>query len=386
MDARPTALKNATVFTGEQLIEDCSLIVDNGRVAQLVPHGQPPGGAEEVIDLAGRRIAPGFVDLQVNGGGGLLFNNSPTVDALRAIAAAHARFGTTTFLPTIISDDYAVMRRAIGAVRQARRERVPGVVGIHLEGPFLSPERRGAHDAGKLRTMDEEAIELLTSPRPDLATLITLAPERTTPESIARLREAGAVVFGGHSTASYEQCLAAIDAGLGGFTHLFNGMEPIRGRDPGMVGAALDSRHCRFSIIADGHHVHPALLRLALHARSKGGAILVTDAMATVGSDSTSFELYGRRIELRDGALRDQGGSLAGSNLGMIDAVRNVMRMAGLHWTEAVCMASSEPARALGLDGQRGHIRPDCRADFVELDRSMNLRRTWISGIPISSN
>ncbi|MCY4478195.1 MAG: N-acetylglucosamine-6-phosphate deacetylase [Gammaproteobacteria bacterium] len=384
MDARTTALTNATVFTGERVIEDCSLIVEKGRFGELVPHGPPPGGAEKVIDLKGRRIAPGFIDLQVNGGGGVLFNNSPTVGALSAMAAAHARFGTTAFLPTIISDDYAIMRAAIGAVRQARKEELSGVAGIHLEGPFLSPARRGTHDAARLRALDEEAIELLTSPRPDLVTLITLAPEKTTPERIARLCDTGAIVFGGHSTASYKQCLAAIDAGLGGFTHLFNGMEPIRGRDPGMVGAALDSPHCRFSIIADGHHVHPALLRLAVQAGKGGRALLVTDAMPTLGSKNTSFELYGETIELHQGVLRDASGSLAGANLGMIDAVRNVMRFADLDWTEAVRMASSYPARAIGVDKERGFIRPGYAADFVELGDDMALHRTWSGGEPVS--
>lgn len=384
MGAHATAFINATVFTGERVRDNCSVIVEDGRIAGLNSGDGPlPGGVESVIDVKGRRLAPGFVDIQVNGGGGVLFNNAPTVDALRAMSAAHARFGTTAFLPTLISDDDAVMRKAIDAVRQARREGLSGVLGIHLEGPFLSRRRRGAHDAGKLRPMDESAMELLTSPLPDLVTLITLAPERTTPEMIARLSQAGAVVFGGHSAAGYEQCLAAASAGLSGFTHLFNGMEPVRGRDPGMAGAALDSPDCVFSIIADGHHVHPALLRLALNAGKKGRALLVTDAMPTAGSDSGSFELYGETIGLDGGVLKNAGGSLAGSNLGMIDAVRNAMRMAGLDWTEAVRMASSHPARALGVEHERGFVRPGYAADFVELDEDMSLHRTWVAGEPV---
>lgn len=380
MGAHARALVNATVFTGERVHGNCSVIVEDGRIADLSPNGRAPGGMETVIDLEGRRLAPGFIDLQVNGGGGVLFNNSPTVGALRAMSAAHARFGTTAFLPVVISDGFEIMRMAIDAVRRARLADLPNVLGIHLEGPFLAPERRGAHDAGKLLTMDESAVELLTSPLPDLVTLITLAPERTTPELIANLREAGAVVFGGHSAAGYEQCLAAIDAGLSGFTHLFNGMEPVRGRDPGMVGAALGSEDCVFSIIADGHHVHPALLRLALNAGKRGRALLVTDAMPTVGSEATSFALYGEKIELDRGVLRNQAGSLAGSNLGMIHAVRNAMRIAGLEWTEAVRMASGRPARVLGLESERGFIRPGYAADFVELDSDMGLYRTWLGG------
>ena len=381
MGAHARAFVNATVFTGERVRKNCSVLVADGLIAGVEPGGGPlPGSAASVIDLKGRRLAPGLIDIQVNGGGGVLFNNAPTVEALRTMGAAHARFGTTAFLPTLISDDDEVMRKAIAAVRQARREGETRLLGIHLEGPFISHERRGAHDAGKLRPMDEDAMELLTSPLPDLVTLITLAPEQTTPERIARLCEAGAVVFGGHSAAGYEQCLAAMNAGLSGFTHLFNGMEPIRGRGPGMAGAALDSPGCAFSIIADGHHVHPALFRLALSSGRTGRAVLITDAMPTVGSDCGSFELYGETIGLDRGVLRNAGGSLAGSNLGMIEAVRNAMQMAGLDWTEAVRMAATNPARAVGVDHERGFIRPGYVADLVELDEDMSLRRTWVAG------
>ena len=379
-----TALVNATVFTGERVHEDCSVLIRDGSIADLVPDGAPVRGGGTVINMQGRRLAPGFIDIQVNGGGGVLFNNSPTVDALRTISAAHARFGTTAFLPTLISDRYDVMRSAIDAVRQAAAERVPGILGIHLEGPFLNLERRGAHAEGMLREMDEEGMQILISLGPGLVTLTTLAPEKAEPELIGRLCAAGVVVFGGHSAAGYEQCRDAMDAGMKGFTHLYNGMGPVSGRDPGMVGAALASSDCVFSIIADGYHVHPALLRLALSSREKGAALLVTDAMATVGSADPSFDLYGRRVALDQGVLRDERGSLAASNLGMIDAVRNIMRLADLHWTEAVRMASSYPARAIGVDSDRGFVLPGFAADLVELDAEMVLYRIWVGGIPVA--
>ena len=380
---RVKALSNATVFTGERVHANCSVIVEGGQVAKLVVNNGPPGSVANVIDLEGRRLAPGFVDLQVNGGGGVLFNNAPSVESLQVMSAAHARFGTTAFLPTLISNTYGVMREAIGAVRRAKQSNVAGVLGIHLEGPFLSPLRRGAHYESMLRTFDAEAMQIITSLRSGLVTLVTLAPEIVDPAAIKRLRAAGVIVFGGHSEASYEQCRAALDAGMSGFTHLFNGMAPISGRDPGMVGAALDSPDCVFSIIADGLHVHPALLRLALKSRTNGGALLITDAMPTVGSEKPSFELYGRRVKLNRGILRDWRGSLAGSNLSMIEAVRNAIRLASLDWPEALRMASAEPALAIGVGRRHGFIRPGCAADFVELNEDMTLRNTWIGGEPL---
>ena len=375
-------LTNATVFTGESVHENCSVVIENGLIADLVLDGRSVVGSMTEIDLQGRRLAPGFVDLQVNGGGGVLFNDSPTAETLRVIGKAHARFGTTAFLPTLISDDYAVMRAAVDAVRRARLERVPGVLGLHLEGPFLNPRRHGAHDPMKLRQIDDEGISILNSLGRDSVTLVTLAPELTTPQVIRRLCKDGVIVFAGHSEANYEQCRQAVAAGLSGFTHLFNAMPPVAGRAPGVVGAALELEEPVFSIIADGHHVHPASLRMALGAKKRGGAVLVTDAMPTVGSTLTQFELSGERVELAGGVLRNARGSLAGSHLNMFEAVRNTMRMAGVDWREAVRMASSYPARALGVADRRGYLIPGYRADLVEFDQKMMLHRTWVGGVP----
>ena len=380
-----TALTGATVFTGDAVHENCSIVIEDGIVSRMVLNGAYKGDAAVSIDLEGRRLTPGFIDIQVNGGGGVLFNNAPTVESLRAIGQAHSRFGTTAFLPTLISDRYDVMRAGLDAVRRAREEGIPGVLGIHLEGPFLNPERRGAHDSGRLRPVDEEGIEILTPLGPDLVTLITLAPEMTTPDVIEHLCSAGVIVFLGHSAATYEQCREAMDAGASGFTHLFNGMAPLTGQEPGLVGAALEPGSTFFSIIADGKHVHPSTFRVALSLAQRGRGVLITDAMPTVGSKEKAFELYGKRIELVEGALRDGRGSLAGSHLSMVDAVRNAMRFAALDWREALRMASSYPARMLNTDSRRGFIRSGYAADFVELDEDMNLHRTWIAGVPIAS-
>ena len=378
---KATALVNATVFTGDSVHADSSVVIEDGLIADVLIGRRPAAGGLTEINLRGRRLVPGFIDLQVNGGGGVLFNDSPTVDALRTIGEAHAQFGTTGFLPTLISDDDEAMRAAIAAVRRARRERVPGVLGLHLEGPYLNPARHGAHDAGKFRKIDEAAIGLLTSLGRDAVTLVTLAPEMTSVEAIKRLRAAGVIVFAGHSEADYERCRRAVEAGLSGFTHLFNAMPPMMGRAPGIVGAALDLDDAVLSVIADGRHVHPASLRVALAAKKRGRTLLVSDAMPTVGSTLTEFRMGGERVVLKDGALRNRSGSLAGSHLNLLEAVRNTISLTGTHWTEAVRMASSYPARVIGLAARRGYIARGRRADLLELDGDMTLRRTWVSGV-----
>lgn len=378
----PSALINATVFTGESVHANSSVVIKNGLIDEIVIGRRPRIDHVTEIDVQGRRLVPGFVDLQVNGGGGVLFNDSPTVDSLRTISAAHARFGTTGFLPTLISDDDDVMRAAIDAVRRARQERVPGVLGLHFEGPFLNPGRHGAHGVDKIRIIDDEAIELLTSLGRGAVMLVTLAPEMMSTVVIEQLSAAGVVVFAGHSEADYEQCRRAVDAGLSGFTHLFNAMPPLMGRAPGIVGAALDLDSAVVSVIADGHHVHPASLRVALGAKRRGQVVLVSDAMPTVGSTLTEFRLGGQRVELKDGVLRNRRGSLAGSHLNMLEAVRNVISLTGNHWTKAVRMASSYPARAIGVADRRGFLARGYRADLVELNEDMSLHRTWVSGAP----
>ena len=378
-----SVLSNATVLTGNSIHDNSSVVIKDGMIAEVAIGSRAQSAGATQFDLQGRRLVPGFIDIQVNGGGGVLFNDSPTADALRSIGEAHSRFGTTGFLPTLISDDDSVMRAAVDAVRRARREGVPGVLGLHLEGPCLNPTRCGAHDARKFREIDEEAFELLTSLGRGAVTLVTLAPEMTSTKVIERLCSAGVIVFAGHSEADYEQCRRAVDAGLSGFTHLFNAMPSMMGRAPGMVGAALDLDDAAISVIADGHHLHPASLRVALAAKKPGKAILVTDAMPSVGSKLTEFRLGGERVELKDGALRNERGSLAGSHLNMLDAVRNAVALTGVHWAEAVRMASTYPACTIGGADRRGYIGPGYHADLLELNPDMTLYRIWRAGVPV---
>jgi N-acetylglucosamine-6-phosphate deacetylase len=346
----------------------------------VLPQQQLPDKIDTGFDLQGGTLIPGFIDLQVNGGGGVLFNDVPSVDTLRIIGAAHRQFGTTGFLPTVITDDAVVMRRAIAAVDQAIREAVPGILGIHLEGPYLSTTHKGIHDARKFRKLDAEGLALLTS-LPLGKTLVTLAPEMTSVAMIRALTERGIVVSAGHSGADYDQTRAALAAGVSGFTHLFNAMTPLQSRQPGMVGAALEDDESWFGIIADGYHIHPAAFHIAVAAKRKGRAILVSDAMPTVGSTMESFALGKEKISLRDGRITNAAGTLAGSHLDMLTAVDNAARFARIDWFEAVRMATVYPAWAVQLDHELGSIRPGYRASLLALDSQKNICASWIDGI-----
>jgi N-acetylglucosamine-6-phosphate deacetylase len=333
-----------------------------------------------VHDLHGRMLVPGFIDCQVNGGGDVLFNAAPTVETIRRIGAAHRRFGTTGFLPTLISDDLEVMRAAIDAVEQAIAAGVPGVLGIHLEGPFLAPARKGIHDAGKFVLPDARMLDVVTALRGG-RTLLTLAPERCPPRLISELTARGVIVAAGHTAATHAETHAALNAGLRGFTHLFNAMSPLQSREPGVVGAALEDAASWCGVIVDGEHVHPATLRVALAAKPRGRVFLVTDAMPPVGGESTVFELYGSRIDCAGGVCRGPDGTLAGSALDMATAVRNTVTLLGVAAEEALRMASTYPAAFLNLAGTQGSIRAGARADLVELDDAFQVLGTWISGV-----
>lgn len=375
-----TVLRNARILAGDDFRDDLAVVIESGRITALVSDAAPMlGQADEQVDLGGGWLLPGFIDAQVNGGGGVLFNNSPDVATLRTLAQAHRRFGTTGLLPTLISDDVQVMRAAIAATRQAISEGVPGVLGIHLEGPYIAPARKGTHDANKFRVPDAAEIALAAS-LDNGVTLLTLAPERVPLESIRALVERGVVVAAGHTAASYEEARAGLEAGIRGFTHLYNAMSPLTGREPGAVGAALEDRESWVGIIADGVHVHPASLRVALATKPRGKVMLVTDAMPPVGAQDPSYELYGEVITAVDGVVRNAAGSLAGSALDMATAVRNSVQLLGVSLAEAARMASTYPAQFLNLDDRYGHIAEGHHADLVLLDDALQVRSTWIAG------
>ena len=372
----PMAIFPDRVLVDGAWLEGHAVLVEDGRITAVTAADGLP--ADVAVDCVAGSLVPGFIDTQVNGGGGVLFNDAPTVKGIAAIAAAHRRFGTTGLLPTLISDDLSVIRRAVEAVDAAIEAGVPGVLGIHIEGPFLNIERKGIHSAEKIRLLDEEGFAALIGLSRG-RTLVTLAPERTSVGMVRRLVEAGVIVAAGHTNASYEQAMAAIDAGLTGVTHLFNAMSPLGSRRPGVVGAALEADGVTCGIIVDGHHVSPTTLRLALRCKPRDRVMLVTDAMPSVGGEASEFVLQGNRILVRDDLVTDEAGTLAGSNLDMAGAVRNAISMLGLALPEAVAMASGVPAAFLGL-ADLGRIAPGCRADFVLLDEALEVAATWIGG------
>ncbi len=373
------ALANGRIMTPNGVVTGQVLLLAGARIEALVAPDDPRCRAARVDDLGGQLLVPGFIDIQVNGGGGVLFNDDPGLTSIRAIGEAHRRFGTTGFLPTVISDDLATIGRAIDAAQAAMDAGLPGVLGIHIEGPFLNRARRGVHDAQHLRALDEHLVPLLCSLRGG-RTLLTLAPEMTTPAVIGQLVDAGIIVAAGHSNATFAEIEAAIAYGLRGFTHLFNAMSPLAPREPGVVGAALYDESTWCGIIVDGHHVDPVALRLALRCKRHERFVLVSDAMPTVGSEQTSFVLQGRTIRLVDGVCVDEHGTLAGTSLDMATAVRNTVALLGLELAEAVRMASEYPAEFLGLGHELGRIAPGYRANFALLDDTLHVRRTWIDG------
>ncbi|GAA0887359.1 N-acetylglucosamine-6-phosphate deacetylase [Rhodanobacter soli] len=373
------ALANARVLTPDGWRSDLAVLLDGGRIADLLPPSDPRVRHAQQQDLHGAMLLPGFIDVQVNGGGGVLFNEAPTVETLRRIGAAHRRFGTTGFLPTLISDRAEVMRVALAAVEQALAEGVPGVLGIHLEGPYLAPARKGVHDAKHFHAPRSDELALLCAPHRGVR-LLTLAPDQVPLASIGALAAAGLIVCAGHTAADYETTRAALAAGVRGFTHLFNAMTPFGSREPGVVGAALEDADSWCGIIVDGHHVHPASLRVALAAKPRGKMLLVTDAMPPVGADRPDYVLNGETIIAKDGICQTAQGVLAGSALDMASAVRNAVQLLGLSLEEAVRMASTYPAEFLGLGESHGRIAPGFRADLVVLDDEYRVQQSWIGG------
>ncbi|MBN8997772.1 MAG: N-acetylglucosamine-6-phosphate deacetylase [Rhizobiales bacterium] len=372
------ALIGARIFDGAHLLEGRAVILDAERIAAVIPERELPAGIR--VRRIDGLLAPGFIDVQVNGGGGVLFNDQRDVAGIAAIGAAHRKYGTTGFLPTLITDTRDVMREAVAAANAAIVEGVPGILGIHLEGPFLNPERKGVHDPKLMRAIEEEDIAIVTALKGGRAHL-TIAPEKVPLAVIGRLAEAGVRISAGHSTASYEVMMAAKAAGLTGVTHLFNAMPPLAGREPGIIGAALNDGDLHAGLIVDMHHVSAASLRVAITAKGWERVMLVTDAMPSVGSNAPTFTIQGRVVTRHEGRLTTADGTLAGSDLDMASAVRNTVEQLGLPLEAALHMASRAPAEFLGLSDRYGRIAEGHRASLVLLDDRLNVRATWIDGV-----
>jgi N-acetylglucosamine-6-phosphate deacetylase len=372
------AVAARTLFDGVNLRNNMAVLIHGEQIVGISGRDELSSSVpvQELPDTVW--LVPGFIDIQVNGGGDLLFNDVPTPETIHAIAKAHRRFGTTALLPTLISDAPDKMPKALAAVEQAAAAN-PSIIGIHLEGPFLSPERAGVHDPRALRRPTKQDLALITAKRKS-ATLVTLAPEQVCEGVIAALVNAGIHVALGHSSATYAQTLAAMRQGLTGFTHLFNAMRSLQSREPGPIAAALESPQAWYGLIVDDIHVAPATLRLAL--RGAGHPILVTDAMPPVGGTRPSFRLNSEDIVVRDGRCATQDGTLAGAALDMASAVRNCVQLLDVPLTSALRFASTHPAQFLGLGHVLGRLLPGFRADMVALEsEDISVVQTWVAGV-----
>ena len=373
---RAHAIAADYVFDGWKTHEDTAVVIDGSLIAALRPQAELAENYSVHRLPPGAWLAPGFIDLQVNGGGDVLFNDSPTPETILTIAAAHRKFGTTALLPTLITDTREKMQAAMAAVQLALME--PSVLGIHLEGPFLSAEKAGVHEPSLMRAPDDQDLEMLCSPS-EGTRLITLAPERVPKGFVAKLVSSGWHVALGHSAATYAETCSAMAEGLNGFTHLFNAMRPLSSREPGPIAAALEAPGVWYGLIVDGYHVSPPMLRLALRGVSQ--PMLVTDAMPPVGGSQSSFQLYGREIHVVEGACRTTGGILAGTALDMATAVRNCVKLLQISFPDAIRYASTHPAEFIGFGEILGKLAPGYRADLVAMDaRTFTVLGTWVAG------
>ena len=375
------ALTGARIFDGDDWHDGHALVVRDGLVEAILPTGAIPSDIR-VIETGGGMLAPGFVDLQVNGGGGVMLNDHPDVASIETICRAHVPFGTTALLVTLITDTPAITTAAISAGETAALRKLPGFLGLHLEGPHLSIARKGAHDPALIRPMTDADQATLVAARQRLPVLLTtIAPESVEPVRVSALTRAGIIVSLGHSDTGYATASTFAAAGASMVTHLFNAMSQIGNREPGLAGAAIDIGTLSAGIIADGIHVDPATIKIALRAKQGPARIvLVTDAMATIGTDMTSFTLNGRTIYRRDGSLRLADGTLAGADLDMISAIRYVHRVVGLDLSEALRMASLYPAQAIGQSHRLGRFANGTAADIVALSDDLDIRNVWIGG------
>ena len=371
----------ATIFDGFKRHLNAALIINNSKVVGIIPEEKVDPKTEQIV-LAGGLLTPGFVDLQVNGGGGVLFNDNPSLENLKTICEAHAKLGSTSIMPTLISDSPEVKKRAISTITDALDKQVNGLVGLHLEGPHLALARKGAHEERFIRPMKEfDCLELESLANKISKLMLTIAPEAVSPQQITRLSKAGAIISLGHSDCTFNQAAEAVDAGATCATHLFNAMSPFGSREPGLVGAVLDSGRLFSSIIADGFHVNKASINLALRAKKGPGALfLVSDSMSTVGSDQKHFFLNDRLITRSQGKLILEDGTLAGADIHLSDAVKYMVNEVGISQDDAIRMASLIPAKALGVESEIGCLMPDARADFLWMKNDLEIEKVWVGG------
>ena len=371
----------ATIFDGFNRHLNSALIIMNGKVVEIIPEEKVDPTTDQIV-LAGGLLTPGFVDLQVNGGGGVLFNDNPSLENLKTICEAHAKLGTTSIMPTLISDSPEVHKRAISVIIDALYYPIKGLVGLHLEGPHLAVARKGAHEERFIRPMKElDCLELESLANKVRNLMLTIAPEAVLPQQITRLSNAGAVISLGHTDCTFNQAADAVDAGATCATHLFNAMSPFGSREPGLVGAVLNSGKLFSGIIADGFHVNKISINLALQAKKAPGALfLVSDSMSTVGSEQTHFFLNDRLITRSQGKLILEDGGLAGADISLSDSVRYMVNEVGILQDDAIRMASLIPAKVLGMESEIGCLVPDAQADFLWMKNDLEIEKVLVGG------
>ncbi len=368
----PLALTNAIVYTSQQVLPHHAVLLDGTAVVDVVPSQAVPQ-EWPAIDVAGAAIAPGFVDLQLNGCGGVMFNDAITAATLDQMHRTNLKSGTTSFLPTLITTSDEDMQAAIALVQHYRREYPDSVLGLHLEGPYLNPQRKGIHDERYVRSPDPVMLQAIASAGCEAVRLVTLAAELASPEDLHRLTTAGIIVSTGHTHATYEAAIAAFDQGVSMSTHLFNAMTPWQGRSPGVVGAVFHHPRVTAGIIADGHHVHPASIALAKHIMGDR-LFLVTDATPPAGTmEVDSFMIGGQEVFYRNGRCVSAEGTLGGSALTMIEAIAYCVQQVGIPLDEALRMASTYPARAIGLDQRLGAIAPGYVANLAIFNSTLQM-------------
>lgn len=353
--------KTLFVGDGSPPLNDYAVLFDKKKIVDIVPLANAPKSFKTTTVEV---LAPGLIDLQLNGAGGVQFNDAPTVETLRCMSRASQIGGTAWFLPTFITDEGQKFGEAIRAVENSI-DNITGVLGVHLEGPFISPKRPGVHPASAIRKLDDFDIKTITCAK--CPVLLTLAPEELKLDVLKRLDESGVLLFAGHSESTFDNIETATKNGLRGATHLFNAMSQLTNREPGLVGAVFDSKELFAGIIADGIHVHPANLRTSLKIIGPERLFLVTDAMQPLGTDMLEFELLGKRIIRNEGRLTTDDGILSGADISMIEAIRNFISITGCEPAIAIQMATQTPARAIGCDDQIGTIEVGKRAGFTQL-------------------
>ncbi|MEZ8318880.1 N-acetylglucosamine-6-phosphate deacetylase [Vibrio splendidus] len=371
------ALSNCKIYTGSDVLTDHAVVIENELIKKVCPISELPEGIE-VRDLNGANLSPGFIDLQLNGCGGVMLNDEITADTMQIMHKANLKSGCTSFLPTLITSSDEDMRAVITAAREYHNQYQNQSLGLHLEGPYLNVTKKGIHSVDHIRKSDSEMIELICENN-DLVAKVTLAPELNDPEHIERLRKAGVVVSIGHTNATYAEARQGFESGITFATHLFNAMTPMVGREPGVVGAIYDTPEVYAGIIADGFHVDYANIRIA-HKIKGEKLVLVTDATAPAGADMEYFIFVGKKVYYRDGKCVDENGTLGGSALTMIEAVQNTVEHAGIALDEALRMATLYPATAIGVESKLGRIKKGMVANLAVFDRDFNVKATVVNG------